>query len=57
MGPMVYDIGAEKVFQKTIKLQGNKFYVVGKSLLSNFYSSHSYSSYILLFQLEQWFSG
>ena len=42
---MVYDTGAEQVFQRTIKLEGKKLYVVGKPLLTHFQSSHSYNSY------------
>ena len=40
---MVYDLGAEQLFERTIKLQGKKLYVVGTSLLTHFYSSYSSS--------------
>ena len=45
MGQMVYDLGAEQFFERTIKLQGEKLYVIGTSLLTHFYGSHFYSSY------------
>ena len=43
MGQMVYDLGAEQLFERTIKLLGKKLYVVGTSLLTHFYSSYSSS--------------
>ena len=48
MGEMAYDLGAEQVFQRTIKIQGTKFYVVGISSLTHFYSSCFYSSSVSL---------
>ena len=33
---MVYDLGTEQIFQGTIKLEGKKLFMVGKSLLTYF---------------------
>ena len=36
---MVYDLGTEQIFQETIKLEGKKLFMVGKSLLTSLCSS------------------
>ena len=38
-GQRFYELGVEQIFQRTIKLGRKKLYVVGKSLLTYFYSS------------------